>query len=90
MIPCCCISFFLTIFLVKAHPLKRADDAKLQEAGKEWAARHQGLHALSGRKKNSAGMEAVEVKTDNTAISPADSSEEAGVWDKTTASREKL
>jgi hypothetical protein len=47
------ISFFLTVILVKAHPLKWDDDAKLLEAGKEWASRHKGIHALSGRKKNS-------------------------------------
>ena len=51
MIPCCCISFFLTIFLVKGHSLRREDDAKLQEAGKEWAARHKGVRALNRNKK---------------------------------------
>lgn len=40
MIPCCCISFFLTLFFVKGTSLKREDDQKLQEEGKQWAAQH--------------------------------------------------
>ena len=90
MIPCCCISFFLTIFLVKSHPLRREDDAKLQEAGKEWAARHNGLHALSGRKKNNPGKEAVEARMSDSGPSPADSREETRVLEKTEGGEEKL
>lgn len=40
MIPCICISFFLTVFFVRGTSLKREDDARLQEEGKEWAAKH--------------------------------------------------
>ncbi|KAE9369700.1 putative tetracycline efflux protein [Stipitochalara longipes BDJ] len=90
MIPCCCISFFLTVFLVKAHPLRREDDAKLQEAGKEWAAKHNGLHALGRKKKNGSGEVTIESGTSETAISPADSGENPGVWDKTEGGREKV
>ncbi|OJJ45121.1 hypothetical protein ASPZODRAFT_18031 [Penicilliopsis zonata CBS 506.65] len=46
MIPLCCISFFLTLFFVKGTSLRREDDARLQEEGKQWAARHRGLHVL--------------------------------------------
>ncbi|KAH8669069.1 putative tetracycline efflux protein [Xylariales sp. PMI_506] len=43
MIPCCGISFFLTLFFVKGHSLRRDDDAQRQKEGKEWAAKHRGI-----------------------------------------------
>ncbi|PSR76213.1 major facilitator superfamily domain-containing protein [Coniella lustricola] len=43
MIPCCAISFFVTLCLVKGHSLRREDDARLQEEGKKWAANRQGI-----------------------------------------------
>lgn len=43
MIPCCCISFFATLFFVRGHSLRRDDDAKLQEEGRKWAAKHTGI-----------------------------------------------
>ena len=61
----------------------------MQEAGKEWAAKHNGLHALGGRKKKSPEPLAVEGRNSDADISPADSSGEAGVWDKIEVSREK-
>jgi len=90
MIPCCCISFFLTVFLVKAHPLRREDDAKLQEAGKEWAAKHNGLHGLGRKKKNASGEVVVESATSETVVSPTDSGEEGGIWEKTEGSPKKV
>ncbi|KAJ5641162.1 hypothetical protein N7528_000787 [Penicillium herquei] len=50
MIASSCVSFFVTVFFVRGTSLKRDDDAKLQEEGKIWAAKHRGLHALG--KKN--------------------------------------
>ncbi|KAJ5729429.1 uncharacterized protein N7483_003937 [Penicillium malachiteum] len=50
MITSSCVSFFITVFFVRGTSLKREDDAKLQEEGKIWAAKHRGLHALG--KKN--------------------------------------
>lgn len=43
MIPCCCVSLFATLFFVRGHSLKRDDDAKLQEEGKQWAAKRRGI-----------------------------------------------
>jgi hypothetical protein len=51
MIPCCCISFFLTLFFVKGTSLKREDDEKLQEEGKQWAARHRTRDRLNFKGK---------------------------------------
>ncbi|KAJ4389868.1 hypothetical protein N0V93_007340 [Gnomoniopsis smithogilvyi] len=54
MIPCCCISLVATLLFVRGHSLKREDDAKLQEEGRQWAARHKGiLH----RKEKAASVE---------------------------------
>lgn len=54
MIPCCCISLFATLLFVRGHSLKRDDDAKLQEEGRQWAAKHKGiLH----RKEKPASVE---------------------------------
>ena len=50
MVACCCVSFFVTIFFVRGHSLKRDDDARLQEEGKKWAEKHRGIHGL-GKKK---------------------------------------
>lgn len=55
MIPCCGISFFATLFLVKGHSLRREDDARLQEEGKKWAANREGI--LSRKKKQVADGE---------------------------------
>ena len=57
MIPCCCISFFATLFFVKGHSLKRDDDAKLLEEGKQWAATHK-AGVLMGTKKPAAKADA--------------------------------
>ncbi|KAJ5651367.1 uncharacterized protein N7484_005090 [Penicillium longicatenatum] len=46
MVACCCASFFITVFFVRSTSLKRDDDARLQEEGKKWAAKHRGIHAL--------------------------------------------
>ncbi|KAJ5923905.1 hypothetical protein N7466_008092 [Penicillium verhagenii] len=50
MIACCCVSFFITVGFVRGTSLKRDDDARLQEEGKKWAAKHRGIHAFG--KKN--------------------------------------
>jgi hypothetical protein len=50
MVACCCASFFITVFFVRSTSLKRDDDARLQEEGKKWAAKHRGIHAL-GKKQ---------------------------------------
>jgi len=50
MVACCCVSFFVTVFFVRSTSLRRDDDARLQEEGKKWAAKHRGIHALG--KKN--------------------------------------
>lgn len=50
MVACCCVSFLVTIIFVRSTSLRRDDDARLQEEGKKWAAKHRGIHALG--KKN--------------------------------------
>jgi hypothetical protein len=62
MIPCCCISFFLTLFFVKGTSLKREDDEKLQEEGKQWAAQHKTRDRLIFKGKK--GGEDGEIVTD--------------------------
>ncbi len=44
LIPCAGISFFLVLFFVKAHSLKRDDDAALKEEGKAWAEKQKAKH----------------------------------------------
>lgn len=56
MVACCCVSFLLTVFFVRGTSLKREDDARLQEEGKKWAAKHRGIHAL-GKKKPETTVE---------------------------------
>lgn len=75
MIPCCCISLFATLLFVRGHSLKRDDDAKLQEEGRQWAAKHKGLLHRKGR--------AASMDTSMEEVPPAVSRE------KTTASDDK-
>ncbi|KAJ5113693.1 hypothetical protein N7456_002227 [Penicillium angulare] len=56
MVACCCVSFLVTVFFVRGASLKREDDAKYQEEGKKWAAKHRGIHAL-GRKNREVTAE---------------------------------
>jgi hypothetical protein len=44
LIPCAGISFLLVVFFVKAHSLKREDDAALKAQGKAWAEKHAHKH----------------------------------------------
>jgi hypothetical protein len=78
MVPCCGISFLLTAFLVKSHSLKRDDDAKLQEAGKEWVARHKGLSGLSKNKELTVKGDD-EKRLNGTAMVLSSSSEKEGI-----------
>lgn len=50
MIPCCCISLIATVLFVRGQSLKRDDDAKLREEGRQWAATHKGI--LHRKEKN--------------------------------------
>jgi hypothetical protein len=64
MIPCCCLSFFLTLFFVKGTSLKREDDAKLQEEGKEWAAKHRTRDRLNFASKKASKQPSESQKKD--------------------------
>ncbi|KAJ5645978.1 hypothetical protein N7490_002350 [Penicillium lividum] len=66
MVACCCVSFFITISFVRSTSLKRDDDARLQEEGKKWAAKHRGLHALG--KKNVDGVATEKMPTQTLAV----------------------
>lgn len=70
MIPCCCISFFLTLFFVKGTSLKREDDEKLQEEGKQWAAQHRTRDRLVFTGKKAGGNE--EIVTDPNGLMPSE------------------
>jgi hypothetical protein len=66
MVACCCVSFFITVSFVRSTSLKRDDDARLQEEGKKWAAKHRGLHALG--KKNVNGVATEKLPTQTVAV----------------------
>lgn len=59
MIPCCCISLIATLLFVRGQSLKRDDDAKLREEGRQWAATHKGI--LHRREKDTSVENPVEV-----------------------------
>ncbi|KAJ9099214.1 hypothetical protein QFC21_004094 [Naganishia friedmannii] len=40
MTPCVGVAFFVSVFLIKAHDLRRDDEKALKEAGKQWAEKH--------------------------------------------------
>lgn len=40
MTPCAGVAFFVSVFFIKAHDLRRDDEKALKEAGKQWAEKH--------------------------------------------------
>ncbi|KAJ5814831.1 hypothetical protein N7474_006608 [Penicillium riverlandense] len=75
MVACCCTSFFITILFVRGHSLKRDDDARLQEEGKQWAAKHRGIRVLGRSNKNESAAPKSEGETNQTPTAPQDSVE---------------
>lgn len=63
--------------------MKREDDAKLQEAGKEWAAKHKGIRGLSRKDKDAASAETatgeLDVTGTNTPVATSPEEEEGQV-----------
>lgn len=64
MIPCCCISLIATVLFVRGQSLKRDDDAKLREEGRQWAATHKGI--LHRKEKNTSVESPAEVAVEVT------------------------
>ncbi|KAJ5606312.1 hypothetical protein N7510_009093 [Penicillium lagena] len=83
MIACCCTSFFITIFFVRGHSLKRDDDARLQEEGKQWAAKHRGIRVLDRSKKTESAAPKSECETNHTPTEPPDSPAEYPLYQNT-------
>lgn len=52
MIPLSGISFFVTLFMIKGHTLKRDDDIKLQEEGKQWVDKNKAKGIFHKRKQD--------------------------------------
>ncbi|CAL5874525.1 uncharacterized protein PFLUO_LOCUS8821 [Penicillium psychrofluorescens] len=65
----------------KTHSLKRDDDARLQEEGKQWAAKHRGIRVLDRSKKTKSAVSKSESEASQTPTEPQDSGE-GGVFQK--------
>jgi hypothetical protein len=74
MVPCCSIACLLSIFFVKQHSLRREDDEKRKQEGKEWMEKHKEkkTHGLKGKKKDSHPAEnGAKVQPEKATVDPS-------------------
>ncbi|KAJ5907415.1 hypothetical protein N7495_000097 [Penicillium taxi] len=60
MVACCFISFLLSVYPVRGQSLKREDDAKRQEEGKQWAVKNKGIIGIRGKKNPESSPKKIE------------------------------
>jgi hypothetical protein len=67
MTPCCSIACLLSIFFIKAHSLRRDDDEKRKQEGKQWIENHKGkkLRGLKRKGNDIPVEEGVRVQAEN-------------------------